>query len=147
MVFEGRLMSWRPSWWPARWPWKRKPKPPPPGPAEDLLALLNARRAERGLPFLRLDPRLQAAAEAHAAWMAVHGSLTHGGDGSLESRLAARDYNWGGAAENVAQAPSATAAVAMWLGSPAHRANLLGPYRDGGAAGAGGYWCAVFAFP
>jgi uncharacterized protein YkwD len=111
------------------------------------LPLLNARRAERGLPFLRADPRLQAAAEAHAAWMAAHRSLTHEGDGSLPGRLAARGYNWGGAAENVARAREAPTAVALWLDSPAHRANLLGPYRDGGAAGVGGYWCAVFASP
>jgi uncharacterized protein YkwD len=133
-------VSWRPPWWPARWPWGRKPDPPPPE-GGDLLPLLNAKRAERGLPFLRADPRLQA------AWMAAHRSLTHGGDGSLQSRLAGHGYNWGGAAENVAQAREASTAVALWLGSPTHRANLLGPYRDGGAAGAGGYWCAVFASP
>jgi uncharacterized protein YkwD len=143
-------MTWRPPWWPARWPWRRKPAPPPPVPPPeggDLLPLLNAKRAERGLPFLRADPRLQAAAQTHAAWMWMHGSLTHGGDGSLESRLAGHGYNWGGAAENVAQAREASTAVALWLDSPAHRANLLGPYRDGGAAGVGGYWCAVFASP
>jgi uncharacterized protein YkwD len=134
-------VTWRPVWWPVRWPWRRKPA------TADLLPLLNAHRAELGLPYLRADPRLQAAAEAHAAWMAAHRLLTHGGDGSLESRLAARGYNWGGAAENVAQAPDAAEAVALWLGSPAHRANLLGPYKDGGAAAVGGYWCAVFAFP
>jgi uncharacterized protein YkwD len=140
-------MTWRPFWWPARWPWRWKPKPPPSGPAGDLFAMLNAHRAELGLPFLRHDTRLEAAAESHARWMAVRQSLTHGGDGSLESRLAAYGYTWGGAEENVAQAPDAAAAVAQWLESPGQRANLLGPYRDGGAAGVGGYWCAVFAFP
>jgi uncharacterized protein YkwD len=133
-------------WWPFGWPWKRKPPAPLPVPG-DLLALCNDRRAALGLPFLRADPRLEAAARSHAAWMAAHGGLTHGGDGSLQSRLAAQGYGWGGAAENVARAPSASVAVALWLNSPGHRANLLGPYRDGGAAGAGGYWCAVFASP
>jgi uncharacterized protein YkwD len=137
-------VTWLPRWWPL--PWPRKP-PAPPAPPPDLLPLLNARRAGAGLPVLRADPRLQAAALAHARWMAAHRSLTHGGDGTLQSRLAAYGYPRHAAAENVAQCGEASTAVALWLNSPGHRANLLGPYRDGGAAGAGGYWCAVFASP
>lgn len=137
------------------------PTPPPvpaPGPpvglgatAEAMLAAHNAERASRGLPPLDLDSTLTAAARSHVAWMARARVLSHqDGDNRWPSgRL--RALGWTApAAENIAEGTATPiTTVDAWMDSPAHRDNILGPWRwlgVGMATAADGrpYWCAVY---
>ncbi|HEX5415383.1 MAG TPA: CAP domain-containing protein, partial [Chloroflexota bacterium] len=103
-------------------------------PADQAVALVNAERARQGLPPLRVAPELAAAAQSYAQLMASRGFFSHDGpDGStMVSRDQAAGYtNWTLLEENLA-AGNATApeAVAAWLASPEHRANILSPKVD-----------------
>lgn len=93
-----------------------------------LLAGINAERQRAGLGRLQADAALDAAAAAHAADLTRCGQLSHSGcDGSdLPDRLRRAGYVYSFAAENIALGPeNAAAALAAWLDSPPHRANLL----------------------
>ena len=100
-----------------------------PSPPEEAVArLVNRERAARGLPPLAVDMRLAAAASAHAADLARRGVSGHeGSDGSGPAqRAGAAGYAWRVIAENVAAGqPDAATAVAAWMRSPGHRANIL----------------------
>jgi len=126
--------------------------PPPPetsGGAEDLWeSLLNGVRtqarvcgAERfsAAPPLRWEPRLGAAAREHSRDMAAAGRLSHlSRDGRTAwDRVAATGYEFSNMAENVAGGqPDPQAAVASWVQSPGHCANIMNPdLRDFGAGG------------
>jgi uncharacterized protein YkwD len=79
---------------------------------------------------LRLHPLLERAAMAHAQDMAERGELRHEGhDGSSPAqRLARSGYRWRIVGENVAAGPpDIETAIAGWLGSPGHCANLMHP--------------------
>ena len=125
------------------------PSPTPvPGPTvNDPVALMNAQRASHGLPPLVNDPRLTTAAQGWASTMARMGFLSHTG---FAGRMKAV-YPGKAAAENVGYGvKDAASVVAGWMGSPQHRANVLGPYTHAGvgmATGPGGglFWCADFA--
>jgi uncharacterized protein YkwD len=103
-------------------------------------------------------PALNKAALAHARDMASHSFMGHkGSDGSLPAQRATRaGYAWRSVAENVASG-SATPeqAVADWLKSPGHCANLMSAtYSETGIAvvvdpesAAVIYWAQVFAAP
>ena len=100
--------------------------------AEELtfLGMLNDYRAANGLPPLRHNARLGAAADAHAADMATNNFTGHiGSDGSGPSRRiihAGYDYTWCG--ENLFWGDgAASVALAWWKGSPIHHENLLFP--------------------
>lgn len=106
------------------------PAPPPsPPPAPDLSfarATLDAhnelrQRASR-LP-LTLNEALCVAAAGHAAWCDRNGFLTHGGDGTPQSRARAAGYEHG-VGENGAIAPTLDLAMAEWR-DPAHLENIL----------------------
>lgn len=123
--------------------------PDSPGDAHPALAEVNRLRAEAGVGALRLDARLAAAAQAHAEDMAAKGYLAHTSpDGStLEQR--ARDAGYGpftALGENIAQGQADWGeAIATWMDSPGHRANLLNPqFEDIGFGAADGYWVQVF---
>lgn len=119
------------------------------------LANQNAERTSRGLAALAWDARLQAAAQEQAAWCAKIGQLTHTGFGgtNVGQRVTRQGVAWQAAAENAAWAgwpESEAEAVAAWMRSPGHRANLLGPYSHVGAASAddgrgGRYWVSTYA--
>ena len=94
--------------------------------AAGLLGPTNAFRASQGLPPLRPDPRLDAAALAHARDMAANGFFAHAGsDGSTVSdRARVPGCTWTGLAENIASGQtSPEAATAAWINSPGHRRN------------------------
>ena len=90
--------------------------------------LLNAERVARGLPAVGVDPRLATAAARHAEDMAARGYLSHvspeGCD--MRCRTLAVDFP-GSVGENIAFAATASAAMRMWLRSPAHLANITDP--------------------
>jgi len=102
-----------------------------------VLEIVNLRRVAEGLGPLEVDPRLVAAAQAHAEDLFGHpGVPAHAGsDGSDPGvRAARRDYPWVRIGENVASGtPSASTVVALWMNSRGHRHNILTPeFRDAG---------------
>lgn len=130
-----------------------------------VLEQVNAARAEprrcgrkhfAAAPPLARSAVLDRVALAHAADMSARGRMEHaGGDGSMPAERASRaGYPWTRIAENVAAGQATPEdAVASWLASPAHCANLMdAAYTETGigfaAAGAGGpYWAQVFGTP
>ena len=95
------------------------------------LALINGLRTKNGLPPLKADARLHKAAQTHSTWMASRGKLTHraGFGGGLGAKVRRVDYSPGHAWENVAAGQkSLEQAIASWMNSSGHRANILGNY-------------------
>jgi uncharacterized protein YkwD len=120
--------------------------------ADQVVALVNAHRAQLGLAPLVVSPTLSAAAVWKARDMAAYGYLDHDDPApdarSPDERVAACGYpatQWG---ENIAMGyASAQAVVDAWLASPEHRANIERPeFRATGvgAAGAPLYWAQSF---
>ena len=114
----------------------------------ELLAAINGVRAQRGLRPFRSSRSLRAAAFTHSAQMARRGYFEHSSaNGTPFWQRILRFYpdrgfrDWG-VAENIAEGSpglAASEALAEWLRSPPHRANLFS--RDWRDAGIG----AVFA--
>jgi uncharacterized protein YkwD len=105
-----------------------------------VLAQVNAVRAQHGLGALRLSSQLGAAAAQHSTQMARLGYFSHSSanGASMGNRVrgfystAGRRY-WAVGENLLWASPSvgARGAVALWLGSPGHRANLLsGEWRE-----------------
>ncbi|KAE9045061.1 hypothetical protein PR003_g13327 [Phytophthora rubi] len=94
----------------------------------EMLASINAYRAENGLKALTIDARLVAAANVHSKDQATHCTMTHDGtDGSKPwDRMEDQGYDWTVAAENVAAGQTSVSAVmTSWWNSAGHRANIL----------------------
>ena len=113
------------------------------GMAAAQLCLLNGERADAGLPPLKLDAKLSAAARAYAADLVAGQYFSHTGrDGStIRTRLDAAGYlpRSGGWAigENLAWGTGALATpgsiMQAWMNSPGHKQNILNPeYREVG---------------
>lgn len=123
---------------------------------QTVVALVNVRRVSAGLEPLEIDPRLVAAAQAHAEdLVGLPGVPAHeGSDGSAPGDRATRvDYPWVRIGENVASGtPTASTVVALWMNSRGHRHNILTPeFRDAGvgvvdAPGSawGTYWVMMY---
>ncbi len=113
-----------------------------------VVAALDTVRRDRGLPPLRPDERLGAAARAHAADMVRTQAFSHvGADGMLlVVRVRASGYLRGARAWWLGEAlqwhtgaRSGTEVVDAWLASPPHRRLLLRPRaRDVGVGMAPG---------
>jgi len=112
--------------------------------ANDLIAEVNALRADNGLPAFQVDPILMAVAQAHTDYQVAAGTTTHySPDGS-------RPRGYGGGAivfisENIAGGTGLTPAEAVgwWQGDDPHLNTMLGPnYTDigAGAGESGGVW-------
>ncbi|MES2915011.1 MAG: CAP domain-containing protein [Pseudomonadota bacterium] len=98
------------------------------GPAESVLTAINAARAKAGCGPLRINPKLVAAAKAHARAMAEQNFFAHSGkDGSrFSARIARQGYSYRSAAENIAAGQeTAGEVVTSWLQSAGHRRNIL----------------------
>lgn len=115
---------------PAPPPPKPKPKPATPGlsgPAAQVVALTNARRAAAGCKPLRVDPRLNRSAQRHSEDMAGQKFFSHDdpdGNGFADRERAAGYQATGG--ENIARGyPSAAQVMKIWMNSPPHRENIL----------------------
>ena len=106
----------------------------------DVPALIEAHNRERAveeLGPLRDNPKLEAAALAHARDMALHEKMTHeGSDGSTPAqRVERQDYHYLGLAENVAYAAKTIPEVIrLWMESPPHKKNILGDFTEVGVA-------------
>jgi len=98
---------------------------------------INAVRRHHGLEPLRLSAALSAAAASHSREMALDGFFAHEShDGSLfwkriQSFYASSPWHYWSVGENLLWSSpdvSASKALAMWLASPEHRANLMNPH-------------------
>lgn len=133
----------------------------------EVLRLVNEARARprrcgnqkfAAAPPLTLNDTLTKAALSHAREMAKYSFMEHEGrNGSTPAERAARaGYQWASVGENIAAGvETAQEAVAGWLASPGHCANIMSPkYTEMGVAFAtnkkdnyGIYWAQSFARP
>ncbi|MFG3497533.1 CAP domain-containing protein [Streptomyces sp. NPDC047928] len=96
--------------------------------AERVVALANAERAKAGCPSLRVNGRLQAAAQGHADDMSARDYYEHDTPEGRDAgdRIEAAGYNWRTWAENIHRGPKDPAtAMRDWMNSPGHRKNIL----------------------
>jgi uncharacterized protein YkwD len=124
--------------------------PEPGGWQAEIVALINAKRVDQGLPALTWSPELASAAQAHADDCAQRNRGSHiGSDGAkLPARLARVEYAAGSASENWANAQNVQHAFRLWWNEPRgadpHRRNILNPRFTaigvGIARGAWGYY-------
>jgi uncharacterized protein YkwD len=120
-----------------------------------VLAVHNRERAERMLKPFVLEPRLTAAARAHADDMASRRVMAHeGGDGSEPAdRVRRQGYVYLSTGENVARGQESVASVMKsWMNSPHHREQILGDFTEIGVARSldregEPYWCVEFGQP
>lgn len=117
---------------------------PAPGQSSAFSDLINAERARAGVSPVRVDPRLAAAARAHAQDMDRNGYFSHSGlNGSnLQGRAVASGYCRTGLAENIAFGQRSEAQVFQgWLASAGHRRNMLRrSATEYGLGESGGKW-------
>lgn len=95
-----------------------------------VLVLLNQERAKVGLPALKAQSQLAAAARVHSADMACKNYFSHtGSDGStFTGRIEQQGYHWSAAAENIAAGSNTPEGVVQqWMNSAPHKANILNP--------------------
>lgn len=124
-----------------------EPSPKPLGIAEQLLNAHNEYRARNGKAALKLNDKLTEAAMKHAAYMESINVLTHTGRrrDMPWDRALAEGYQYRYIAENIAYGTvSVDSVMNMWINSSGHRENMLGSFKDFGAAKMGNYWCVVF---
>ncbi|MEQ3554812.1 CAP domain-containing protein [Pseudonocardia nematodicida] len=130
------------------------PRPAAPAPSAGLsgelarvVELTNAQRSAAGCGALRVDPRINAAAQGHSEDMARNGYFDHDSrDGrDFADRISEAGYPSPGA-ENIAMGqPDAESVVQAWMDSPGHRANILNcSLTTIGVGLADGYWTQNF---
>ncbi len=103
----------------------------------DLFAAVNQARRAQGLPALRWDESLAAAARRHASVMAEHGQAQHAFEcePSLSARVKQAGAHFSWLSENVTQGPTPEFIHGQFMNSPNHRANVLD--RDMDSIGVG----------
>jgi uncharacterized protein YkwD len=122
---------------------------------QGILDATNAERKAAGLPALKPNPKLAAAARGHSENMAKQSKLEHILDEkSPVDRVKAARYAFRMVGENVEHnAPTPAEAVKDWMNSPGHKANILN--KDFTEIGIGvaknekgeRYWTQVFGKP
>jgi uncharacterized membrane protein required for colicin V production len=95
----------------------------------EMLALVNAERAEAGVPPLEADAELAVVARHHGEEMFQLGYFAHDSPvtGTPGDRIVAADIQAVATGENLAYAPSLRVAHEGLMNSPGHRANILNP--------------------
>jgi len=97
----------------------------------EVIRLINAYRAQNGLPALVASPTLTNAAGFHSSWMADRNCFSHqcSFEPDLGQRLINARYRWQQAAgENIAAGLSnAQRTFTLWVNSPGHNRNMLDP--------------------
>lgn len=103
---------------------------------QELLSLVNEAREEGGLQPLALSCELLRVARGHADEMIEMEYFSHRSPvtGSPRDRVRQAGLSPLRVGENLAGNTSVVAAHLMLMGSPAHRANILGPYEVAGLA-------------
>ena len=120
------------------------------GPSQ-VVDLVNAYRRQAGLPLLRVNPSLTAAAQSYAQVLASSGCFGHSCGSDMYSRTWWAGYPSRRIGESIAGGQrTPESAMAMWMGSWAHRNNILSSgYSEIGVGVAYGgyygvYWVQVF---
>ncbi len=122
--------------------------------------LINVQRSSAGAAPLHISSTLMTIAESYSQVQSQQGSISHTGpDGSNPGqRLDRGGYNWAAYGENLAAGfASPDDAVAAWLRSPDHRANMLNgafhdvgvglTHRDGDPSHLSDYWVLELGAP
>jgi len=148
-------------------PWADAPAVDTVATAQRVLELVNEARSEerrcgrrrlRAAGALTMAASLTRAAAAHAADMAAHEFVGHGGSDGSEAgeRVSRAGYSWRAIGENVAAGQlDAETVVREWLDSPGHCANIMAPqFTEMGVAFVAApqsdlriFWAQVFATP
>lgn len=119
----------------------------------ELLALHNDARGLQKKPPVETHPKLCAAAQKYAEFMAETGRYGHNENGEVQDRIAAEGYKGRAWGENIAKGQlTPRDVVAGWLNSQGHRRNILGEWHHVGFGRAQDrrgttYWVTVFASP
>jgi hypothetical protein len=97
------------------------------GYVNQLASLINAERANAGLPALVVNSLLAAAAQGHAADMACNNMISHtGSDGSSSySRILASGYSGSYSEEIIYGGGGPQAAMSWWMNDQIHRDAIL----------------------
>ncbi|KAJ2083960.1 hypothetical protein H4R24_000403 [Coemansia sp. RSA 988] len=114
-----------------------------------VLCLVNKERKRVGLNTLSIHPALSQAALEHSKYQSQAKAMTHSDPhyGPLGSRLERGGFNFKTAAENIAEAPAATAQEIfdMWREDPPHYRNIVDPSATFmGLACVDGFWTQDF---
>lgn len=116
--------------------------------AQQVLALVNQERTNRGLNRLKLDNELNIAAFKHSQDMDKNNYFDHiGKDGSsFGERIRRTKYAGSPRGENIARGNNNAKAVHQgWMNSKGHKANILTPgITDMGIGRSGNLWTQVF---
>jgi len=101
----------------------------PAGDVKFLFDAVNYDRHAEGLPPLKWDAELAAAARAHVHQLAERDRLSHQfpGEPDMTERARSAGAHFSALAENIAEAPSIDELHIAWMKSPPHRANILNP--------------------
>ncbi|MFD8753707.1 CAP domain-containing protein [Kitasatospora sp. NPDC059577] len=112
-----------------RWRSAVRPQPSDIDVHAEMLAAVNTERARSGVRPLRLDDRLNAAAQRHAEDLTAHDLVRDSGtDGSTPwHRVRAAGFAFRFSSENVAEADNVPEAMRFWMNSPRHRDAILDP--------------------
>ena len=99
------------------------------GYVNQIASLINAERANAGLPTLTVNTQLAAAAQGHAADMACNNMISHtGSDGSSSySRILAAGYSGSYSEEIIYGGGGPQAAMSWWMSDQIHRDAILNP--------------------
>jgi len=98
--------------------------------------MMNEERAAGGLDPLEWNDDVAAVARAHSICQRANGDIYHDcpyGHGSHYTRLDNAGVSYLGAGENVAwDAGGISVIMSNWMGSPGHRAPIMGEYTQVG---------------
>ncbi|MET9617889.1 sigma-70 family RNA polymerase sigma factor [Kitasatospora indigofera] len=104
------------------------PSPTPRTAEQQMADRINATRAKRGCPALKIDPRLHSAAQRHSEDMAARNYYDHvdPDGGRADSRITASGYRWSLWGENIDRGrKSPDAVVDDWMDGAIHQDNML----------------------
>jgi uncharacterized protein YkwD len=91
-----------------------------------VIELTNGQRTRNGLGMLTVRADLQRSAQQYVNHLAADGAFSHTDGSVLADRVTATGYRYRVVGENLALGQtSASSAVAAWMASPDHRANML----------------------
>lgn len=106
--------------------WADKAKPNSRETREDMLRLHNRHRLAHDKEPLKLNPKLSAAAQSYAEFLARSGKFSHTAKGSVSSRVKRAGYEPKAVGENLAVGQKSTSAVVTgWIRSKGHKKNVL----------------------
>jgi uncharacterized protein YkwD len=123
---------------------------------QQILDLVNKERSKVGAKPLKLNEKLDRAADKHSIDQAAHNKMSHSGSNGSKfgDRIKQDGYLFSSAAENVAAGQKNPMQVMeSWMNSSGHRTNILNPQLEnigiGSATSSNGtlFWTQDFGTP